>query len=357
MKLNNLKIKFTLRKNRFLNKTFITSPRDVIFIDPTGLCNLACRFCAYPKIKPGYAMDIDFFKKIVDEVSGIGFKKIFITPMLGDAFMDKTILEKMNYLEQHDKINEFGLYTNFVLVPSVENLFEYSKLKEFAISLYGINEEDFILVTRKGKKQFESFLKNFKILTSLILDKKINCKIHISIRSKVNDELLSLNENKRIQYILNIKTEITDLIKNIYKFTNVRISHAITTDTWLNTVTQKDVDPLGLKVSKAGPMLGPCNLIFNSIQIRYDGTVHACTRSVGNKLKIGDLKFNKINEILSYDNYEYKSLIEEQMKNKFSEECKSCAHYRSIYKDFKFGHGTYGQIVSLDKALEIIKNT
>ena len=50
-----------------------------------------------------------------------------------------------------------------------------------------------------------------------------------------------------------------------------RISVATLTDTWLGVVKQKDVEDLGLEISKAGPMRGPCNLLFGAIQIRYDG--------------------------------------------------------------------------------------
>ena len=44
MKISDLKQSLKLKINKFLGRSFTPHPRENIFIDPTGLCNLACRF-------------------------------------------------------------------------------------------------------------------------------------------------------------------------------------------------------------------------------------------------------------------------------------------------------------------------
>ncbi len=348
--LGKFKIKTNLFINEKLNRTFVPDPRDVLFVDPTGLCNLGCKFCAYPKLENGFTMELNFFKEIINQATQMGFSNFFITPMLGDVFMDKTIFEKLEFLENHEKVKSFSFYTNFVLARNIEKIFKFSKLKDFEVSVYGLNEVDFAKVTTKDKKQYALFENNILNLSKLVRENKINCNLHFSIRTIVDKEIYSLSKKDKVDYILG---KYNSKVSNEFKFlkSKARISVATLTDTWLGVVEQKDVEDLGLEISRAGPMRGPCNLLFGAIQIRYDGTVHACTRSVGNKLIIGDLKNHNLTYILSTKNPKYKNLISSQLKNRFSEVCKECAHYRSIYQDFESGAGKYGKTLNLKEAL------
>ena len=112
MKIRDLKQSLKLKINKFLGRSFTPHPRENIFIDPTGLCNLACRFCAYPKLMPGHSMDLELFKRAINQATDIGFRRVFLTPMLGDAFMDKT-LDKNKLI---NKINA-NLISRGVLLP------------------------------------------------------------------------------------------------------------------------------------------------------------------------------------------------------------------------------------------------
>lgn len=351
--LSKFKIKTELFINEKLNNSYVPDPRDVLFVDPTGLCNLGCKFCAYPKLQSGYTMELDFFKQIINQATNMGFENFFITPMLGDVFMDKTIFEKLEFLESHKDVKSFSFYTNFVLAKNINKIFSFPKLKDFEVSVYGLNEQDFEKVTTKSSKQFKLFENNIQILTNLVRENKIFCNLHFSIRTIVDEQIYKLGKKEKVSYILNkYNSKVSKNLSYLRDYS--RISVATLTDTWLGVVKQKDVEDLGLEISKAGPMRGPCNLLFGAIQIRYDGTVHACTRSVGNKLIIGDLTKQKLSDILSTSNPKYYNLIQNQLKNKFSEVCKGCAHYRSIYQNFNSGAGKYGKTLNLKQALNKI---
>ena len=47
--------------------------------------------------------------------------------MLGDAFMDKTIFEKLDILENNNRVEKFSFYTNFVLAKDIHKILSYQK--------------------------------------------------------------------------------------------------------------------------------------------------------------------------------------------------------------------------------------
>ena len=89
-------------------------------------------------------MDLELFKRAINQATDIGFRRVFLTPMLGDAFMDKTLDKKLDFLENHKLINEYGLYSNFILADVVL-VYRLKILSELSISVYGVNLEDFKL--------------------------------------------------------------------------------------------------------------------------------------------------------------------------------------------------------------------
>ena len=56
--------------------------------------------------------------------------------------------------------------------------------------------------------------------------------MHFSIRTRVNDEILKLNNNDRVNYILNNrKGEVIDYLRYFKDYTKITL--ATVTDTWL----------------------------------------------------------------------------------------------------------------------------
>ena len=145
--------------------------------------------------------------------------------------------------------------------------------------------------------------------------------------------------------------EVVEILNSLKEFS--RISVATVTDTWLGVVKQEDVEPLGLVVEEAPPMLGPCVLIFGSIQARYDGSVHACTRSVQNKLQIGNINDQPLKEILSLKNPKYKSLIESHLNNDFPKACRECFNIEVFIEIIK-GAGTYNKRTTLEESMNFL---
>ena len=91
--------------NALLGRQFLPHPRQKIQIETSGRCNLACKFCAYSKKVEGKTiMSMDLFQEVVNQAADMGFSEIGLTPMTGEVFMDKGIIEKMHYLDDHPQI-------------------------------------------------------------------------------------------------------------------------------------------------------------------------------------------------------------------------------------------------------------
>ena len=59
-------------------------------------------------------MDMKLFKNITNQCLDLGYKNFGLTPVTGDIFMDKNIIEKLDYLETLKKLSGYYFYTNFI---------------------------------------------------------------------------------------------------------------------------------------------------------------------------------------------------------------------------------------------------
>ena len=64
----------------------------------SNACNADCSFCAYRYQKrKKHIMNLEMFKKTVDEYSSDGGGTISFTPVVGDPLMDKKLIDKIQY--------------------------------------------------------------------------------------------------------------------------------------------------------------------------------------------------------------------------------------------------------------------
>jgi hypothetical protein len=105
-------------------------------------------------------------------------------------------------------------------------------------------------------------------------------------------------------------------------------------DSWVVTITQDEVDPLGIKLTDGNQlsMHGTCAKVFAEIQIKADEQMHASAcRDIDGSLVVGNLNQTKLKDILSFENVPYRELIESQIQGQFNKNGRSCSSYRSNY--------------------------
>ena len=331
-KLKNLikkSIKSKLKQiNYFRKKQFIPDILEHINIESTSVCNLKCKFCAYDKRDlnevPLQSMGIEFFKNITNQCLELGYRNFGLTPVTGDIFMDKNIADKLSYLETLDKLTGYYFYTNFIAITDskIVKLFEYNKLTNLGLSIYGHDEESFIKFSKGTKNSYKVLLRNLNFFYNYIKEKKYNFKIELTQRTSKN---FNLEESS---------SDLSIILKKLRAEKNVEYDISSSFTNWGGLVTEDHVSDLDINFqTELTKKTGSCSLIYSRLSIGADGVVNACAcRDANFSLQIGDLKKDNLKKIISYKNDKYKNLINNQEKNNFSDVCSKCDFYRSIYE-------------------------
>ncbi len=318
--------------NRALGRVFLPDPRQFLYVETSSLCNLACAFCAYPKkTSPKVTMSNDFFFDVIEQATRMGYERFGLTPITGDLFMDKQIMEKMAFLERHPKVKRFHFYTNFVLPEDdmIRRLAGFTKLSELGISLYGHDQQSFIAITKGNQSGYRRLLKNLQSVYDVADSFQARVEIHWRIENgvQVSDTLGS---------------ELATIVRRLEADKGLPVSFTRQYNNWGGLVTQDDVSGLNIEIAREEdvPKNGACHLIFHKQQVMADGRVNACAcRDANATLTIGDLRRTALRDILSSENLVYMTLIENQEAGRFNEVCGSCDFYRSIYKSRRLPKG------------------
>jgi len=323
MKVEHLKYNIKLHFNHLLKRTYIPEQTTHLYIEPSSICNLKCRFCAYQKADyPKKVMPGNLFEDIVDKATEFGFTDFGLTPITGDIFTDKLIAEKLLFLENHPKVKSYSFYTNFVLVDreKIDFLLSLRKLTQMSISLYGHDLISFKALTGGSENQHRKLLTNLSYLSENY--KEENFDLQVALRSTLDFD--GSNFCTSVQKVMRTFGNSIDFV------------HTPTYDTWGGMVTPEDVAGINIELRyKPVKKIGACALIFYKNQVHSDGKVNACAcRDVLRSMEIGDLNSQTFSEIYSMDNQKLVKLIEDQQQGKFSEICDNCDFYRSIYYNY-----------------------
>jgi sulfatase maturation enzyme AslB (radical SAM superfamily) len=324
--LESLKNKIKIEINRYLGRTFIPHRRTHLYVEPSSICNLRCAFCAYDeKTTPRINMPNPFFFDVIEQATEMGYERFGLTPITGELFMDKNVMDKIEYLENHPKVKSFHFFTNFTMLDEdkIKRFSELSKLAYMGISIYGHNKNSFVATTKSPPHVYQRLVNNMQILYSM----RDNFKGRLKIRLRARYYLSRSQKD--------CDNSLADIIKKLREDKAIPFYFTKRFNNWGGLIAQSNVDELGIKIRQAKDVYkkGPCALIFYKQQIMADGRVNACAcRDANATLCIGDLKKAPLKEVLSTRNKCYMQLIEDQQRDKFNAICQSCDFYKSIYK-------------------------
>ena len=305
--------------------------RQRLTIEPSGYCNLACKFCAYRKKEIGrVVMPNEDFADYIDQATELGFTEISLTSSSGEIFFDKEASWKLDYLENHPLVDHYQFYTNLVLPDEdlMERIFAWKKLSWLGISIYGHDAESFMRITGKPKKQYDMLVDNLNRIADTKGGGKDLMEIHLR-----TDRSFAWHPND------GIGPDTSDLTKAMYRAVTEGgvkwLENFELYDSWGGMVTDEDIADLDIELSDGSylPKVGACILLFDEPMIFADGGVNACAcRGVDRSLQIGDLKKSSLKQILSTDNETYHGIINRHQKNDYPETCQDCVVYRSVYR-------------------------
>jgi len=314
---NRLEIDANFRRGR----EFIPAKRSMLHIETSSICNLECKFCAYPKkSSPKVNMSDENFFDYIEQALDLGLDHFQLTPLTGDVFMDRRLFSKLEFLEQNAGVKGYEFFTNFTIPDEedIRRLLELKKLKHVTLSIYGHDLESFIAITGSTEKVYRRLIENLETLLPLVDQRPFH---------------LELGFRSTRDVPRGTPTDLLALLKR-YRDAGIRVRTSRVYNNWGGMVTQDDVAGLKMDITSADATYkkGACSLLFTHLKVMADGVVDGCAcRDVDATLQIGDLNEKPMAEILSLKNEAYRELIEEQQAGHFRPICKSCDFYKSIY--------------------------
>ena len=185
--------------------------KNLISIITINNCNLNCYFCRggvevaalkeYSRFK---IMSTAEFKDIVEKCIESEIKFFDLTPAIGEPFIDKDFITKLQILEDNPKVKEYTTTTNLLLLTK-EQITRLSKFKKLIldISIYGENSEDYFKNTNRD--EFNNFIAKLEVLYNYCKDLKMRF-IQRCILSNTSDLFHYINTfriNKNVNLVTN----------------------------------------------------------------------------------------------------------------------------------------------------------
>lgn len=312
-----------INRNLYFNHPFIQEPIDSLNIELCSICNLNCCFCAYGKKKTlRHIMSNNFFFDVIEQATDKGYTKFGLTPTTGDVFIDPGFLDKLLFLENHNRVREYSFFTNFIL-PNEEKIYRLltlKKMKELIVSVYGHDEQSFKNLTRSNSVSYRRLIANLNYFKEHVYLAPYTIEIGWRTYSTLKTMGMS---------------ELAEIINTMKNQCGIRVRRSKSYNNWGGIITQDDVQGLDVVLGDQCHVYkkGACSLLFNRLQVMANGIVNACAcRDVNATLQIGDLNKEPLSHIVSSKNDRYMSIIENQQKGVYNDVCSNCDFYKSIYR-------------------------
>jgi radical SAM protein with 4Fe4S-binding SPASM domain len=260
-----------------------------LLIDITNRCNAKCVWCPNPDLTNVGAMDMDVYRKIIDDYGSRGGVLTFGT--FGEPLMDKHMKKRIEYLKCYPKIHKIeiltnGFFLNENIVPTIiENgvgvdisLDELDKqtfedVKKMSFDIVRDNIVNFLKANSeattpvpvniriKTMKTVEETLEQelFKVITSY------DCSVALN---SIDDNIISNWAGKLDKESFIKEYEIST--NNKTQFTHKRFNQT---------------------------NIAPCAQLWKWMVVYWDGSVVLCCADMFSQAIVGDLKSNSIVEV------------------------------------------------------------
>ncbi|MFT4578529.1 MAG: radical SAM protein with 4Fe4S-binding SPASM domain [Nitrospinales bacterium] len=273
---------------RPLAKTLEEWP-GALLIDITNRCNAKCVWCPNPDLTNVGAMDMDVYRKIIDDFGTRGGVLTFGT--FGEPLMDKFMKERIEYLQRYPKIHKVEVLTNgfFLNDKIVPTLIEHGVGVD--ISLDELDKQTFEDVKKMSFDVVRDNIVNF-----LEENKKAARPVPVNIRIKtlktveetMEQELFKIISSHDCSVVLNSIDDniISNWAGKLDKESFVK-EYEISTNN-KTSYTHKRFNQTNV---------APCTQLWKWMVVYWDGSVVLCCADMFSSTVVGDLKTNSITEV------------------------------------------------------------
>lgn len=291
-----------------------------MYIDPSSICNFACKFCfqANKEIKKQMQlklMTMDIFNMIIEQLKEFedSIKMIHLHGF-GEPLLNKNFGNMVKLLKDSKKVDRIATTTNASALTK-ENAHKIieSGLNQIHFSIYGLNNKNYFDFSNK-KISFENIVENIKHFHSI----KQDCHIHI----KINGDYYSNEDKERFLNIFGnyCDTIFIDGVANIWPLIDVSktLTINLSKEEKQNTILKHQYGHTKTQKNNL------CPNIFYQLMIHANGDISPCCADYLSKLKIGNIKTHNLKTL--WGGVERLSLIKKHLNNKQPPICKACEY-------------------------------
>lgn len=270
------------------------------YIEITNICGLACSFCP-PKTNPATTMKLDFFEKILCELSP--YTKEIALHVMGDPMVVSNVKDYMDIAHKHNfkvMITTSGYYLN-----NHKNIFHPS-LKQINISLNSFNKNAL-------KCTFEEYMSGIFKLCKNRDDEDIFINLRLwNLDKSGSENVYNKQIFDKLEEFFQIKLP-KDLLTNPPKSLRLDKKILLHFDSYFEWPS----------LTSSHHSNGFCHGLSSQIAILADGKVVPCCLDGEGKIDLGNLHVDSLEKIL---NTKRVKDIQEGFRNKIAHEelCKKC---------------------------------
>ncbi len=240
-----------------------------IFIDPSSVCNFKCGFCMNKNIKSPSIMNMNLFKKLIDDLDE--FESPVKTIRLygfGEPLLNKNFCDMVRYAKASKKVLEVDTTTNASWLKDelIDDLID-SKIDRINISIEAMNTESYRKFTNNEFVDFEKIVHN--------ISKLFKKKDKTIIFAKIAGDYLTPDEKNKFKEIFEPITDGCDIEHTMNCWRDITVENV-----------NKEVGIYGQELKETIT----CPYVFYSFFIHSDGDASACFLDWNKKLVIGDAK-------------------------------------------------------------------
>jgi radical SAM protein with 4Fe4S-binding SPASM domain len=279
-------------------------------IELTNLCNFQCLMCPVgtgSMHRPAGMMDEYIFNKIIDEI------KHFKTPIRFTCWGEPTLHPKFLVFLKTAKTNNIMCHLNTNGSKFSEEMIEEFiniPLDSIKISFQGIDSKSYNEM--RNICFFDKLVDNIKLLYQKRGDKPLPF-IHVTTTT-------TYETPEQIDQFYQMMKKITDLVT----VGKTQMDLIDPSEVSLSNENRERLKFLKTQESLNKKHLDICSEVFDKLSINWDGIVSACCADYDNKMIVGDLRKNSIQEIWSSEKMRtYRKILAEKRYDDI-ELCKHC---------------------------------
>jgi MoaA/NifB/PqqE/SkfB family radical SAM enzyme len=129
----------------------------MVICETVNICCNNCVICPYGTMtRKKEVMSLELFKKLLVDYSAMGGGKLSLTPKMGDIFFDTRLLKRLELVRNYPKITGLSVTTNAIMADRFtdgELRGILSSFERVHISVYGLDPEEYTLMTRRDTYQ------------------------------------------------------------------------------------------------------------------------------------------------------------------------------------------------------------